>query len=110
MALGDDAACDVQAEAGALARLLGCEKGLECAGSHAGRHSRTGVADVDDDVVLLGAGGQPEHAFSVHRFDGVVDEGGPYLVELADVGLDRRAAGGGGAPPPDPLPYHMASP
>ena len=39
-----------------------------------------GVADVDDDILLLGAGGQSEHTFAVHRFDGVVDEVGPNLV------------------------------
>ena len=30
----DDPACDVQAEAGAFGRVLGREKGLECAGYH----------------------------------------------------------------------------
>jgi len=42
---GDDAACDVQAETGVSGRVLGREKGLECAGCHRRRHTAAGVGE-----------------------------------------------------------------
>src|SRR5208337_4522002 len=90
VALHDDAPCDVEAQAGAFADVLGRVKGLEGAGRHLRRHARAGVADLDDDVVAFGPGRQPERARAGHGVDGVVDEVGPYLVQLAGVCLDPR--------------------
>ena len=58
MAFDDDAPCDVQAEAGALADVLGGEEGLEGARGHLRWHPEASVADLDDDSVLFGAGRQ----------------------------------------------------
>jgi hypothetical protein len=93
VALHDDALCDIEAEAGALSRLLGRVEGLERAGRHLRRHARAGVADLDDDVALIGPGRHPERARAVHRVDGVVDEDGPYLIELARVDVDLGDVG-----------------
>src|SRR5208282_4397973 len=90
VALHDDAPCDVEAQAGAFADILGRVKGLERAGRHVRRHARAGVADLDDDVVPLGPGRQPERARAGHGVDGVVDKVGPHLVQLAGVCLDPR--------------------
>ena len=93
MALHDDALCDIEAEAGALARLLGRVEGLERAGRHLRWHAGAGVADLDDDVALIGPRRHPERSRAVHRVDGVVDEDGPYLIELARVGVDPGDVG-----------------
>ena len=50
-----------------------------------------GVGDLDDDRVAVGAGADRQRALAVHGVDGVVDEVGPDLVELAGVGVDLRA-------------------
>src|SRR5207237_6430372 len=65
VALYDDALCDVEAETGAFAHVLGGVKGLECAGRHLRRHAWAGVADLDDDGVVLGPCRQPERARAV---------------------------------------------
>ena len=91
VALDHDPAGDVEAEAGALADVLGREERLERARDDLRRHARSGVGDLDHDPVALGAGAHREGARAVHRVDGVVDQVGPDLVELAGVGLDRRA-------------------
>jgi len=93
VALHHDALCDIEAEAGALSHLLGRVEGLERAGRHLRRHARAGVADLDDDVALIGTRRHPERAGAVHRVDGVVDEDGPYLIELARVGVDPGDVG-----------------
>jgi hypothetical protein len=56
VALDDDAPGDVQTQAGALAGFLGGEEGLEGARGHLRWHPGAGVADLDDDSVLFGAG------------------------------------------------------
>ena len=103
VALHHDPSRDVEAETGALADLLGREEGLERALGDLGRHARPGVGDLHDDAGVVGARAHGQHALPVHRVDGVVDEVGPHLVELADVRLDRRHARGVLAPHLDPV-------
>ena len=93
MAFHDDASCDVESEAGAFANVFGGVEGLERASGNFRRHSRAGVDHLDDDIILFGPGGETERAGAAHGVEGVVDEVGPYLVELAGVGFDRWDAG-----------------
>jgi ABC-type nitrate/sulfonate/bicarbonate transport system substrate-binding protein len=44
---------------------------------------RVEAYDLDDDVVRFSPGGQPERAVAGHGVDGVVDEVGTHLVQLA---------------------------
>ena len=110
VALDHDAPGDVEAEAGALAHVLGGVEGLEGAARHLRRHSRAAVADLDDDAVAIQPGGQPQRARAVHGVDRVVDQVGPDPVELAGVGLDRGDAGAVVAPDrhaaPELVPQH----
>ena len=53
VSLDDDAPRDVEAEAGALADILGREEGLERAGCDLRRHARAAVPDLDDDGVAV---------------------------------------------------------
>jgi Domain of unknown function (DUF5134) len=84
---------DVETETGAFPRVLGRVEGVERAGRYLRWHTRSGVADLDDDVLLLDPGRQPERPCAVHRIERVVDEIGPHLVELAGVSLDPGEAG-----------------
>src|SRR5437870_10822715 len=49
----DDAVADVESEAGAPADVLGGEERLEDARPQLGRDARAGVANLDDDAVLV---------------------------------------------------------
>ena len=62
VALHDDAPCDVQAEAGAFACVLGRVKSLERASRHLRWHARAAVADLDGQVALFGSRRQPARA------------------------------------------------
>jgi hypothetical protein len=53
VALHNDALGDVEAETGALAYVLRRVERLERTGRHLRRHTRTGVADLDDDVISV---------------------------------------------------------
>ena len=53
MALYDDAARDIQAQASALANLLCCKEGLERPGGYLRRDARPGIADLDHYGVLI---------------------------------------------------------
>ena len=81
VAVDDDATCNVEAEAGALADALGGVEGLERALRHLRRHARAGVADLDDDAVALDAmDGTGTLRVATHvDADGVV-------VEIGDTG------------------------
>src|SRR6478735_2972358 len=71
----DDAPRDVQAEAGALADVLGREERLERVGLDLGGHAGPGVGDLDDDPArrLVGPRRDGQGALAGHRVDGVVD-------------------------------------
>jgi len=59
-------------------------------GRYLRRHPLAGVAELDDDVIPVSPRCDLERAHAVHRVNGVVDEVGPHLVELAGVCVDPR--------------------
>src|SRR5919106_4007330 len=93
VALDHDAPADVEAEAGALADRLGGVEGLEDVGQDRLGDARAGVGDLDDQAVAVAAGADGQPALAVHALhgvDGVLDQVGPDLVELAGVGRQQR--------------------
>ena len=83
-----DPVADVQAQSRALPDLLGREERIEDAALEFGRDSRSGVTDLDQHTIPVPAGADGQRALAVHGIDGVVDDVGPYLVELAALGAD----------------------
>ena len=102
----DDAVDRREAEAGALAHLLGGEERLEDLAEHAGRNAAAGVGDRQRAVVgdrqdvgaelrdlvrlhRIGLDRQRSAALRHHRVAGVDREVDDHLLELARVGADR---------------------
>src|SRR5215211_2639648 len=81
---------DVQAEPGALADRLGGEERFEDALAQLFGDARAGVANLEPHPVAVHGGAYGERAVTVHGLDGVVDQIGPYLVQLAGVDGDLR--------------------
>src|SRR5437763_15312742 len=92
VATDDDAIADVETEAGAVADILGREEGLEDAPLQFGRDSRSRVADLDEDAVAFPGGPHGQRALAAHGVDGVVDEVGPDLIQLARLRADLGKA------------------
>ena len=84
-----DAAGDVEAEARALADVLGREKRIEDAVRDVRGNARPVVDDPHDDLAL-DSGGLDADVSAGRGVDGVVEEVRPHLVELAAVALDCR--------------------
>src|ERR1700716_516899 len=92
VATDDDAIADVQTEAGAVANVLGREERFEDAPLQLGRNSGPGVADLDKDPIVFSGGPNSQRPFPIHGVDGVVDQVGPHLVQLARLGADLGEA------------------
>src|SRR3954468_24964234 len=82
VALLDDAAAGVQAEAGAAADLLGGEERLEDPVLVGRGDARPVIADVDLRAVTVAARADRDRAGLAERLDRVVDHFRPHLVEL----------------------------
>ena len=76
-------------EPGPLTRRLGREEHVEQLREVLRGDAGPVVLDLDLDHVARTPGTDDQGALTGHRIDGVVDEVGPYLVELARVGLNR---------------------
>src|SRR5260370_28658490 len=85
----DDAPGDVQPEPGALAHRLWREERLEYPAPDLLGYSRSGVAELDEDLVTVEAGAHRERSRPVHGRHRVVDQVRPHLVQLARVGRYR---------------------
>src|SRR6478672_11008019 len=90
VAIDDDAVGDVEAQAGPAADVLGRVERLERSLLHLRAHARAGVTDLDDDGLSVETRRDGEGADAAHGVDGVVDEVGPDLVELARHPVDER--------------------
>jgi hypothetical protein len=86
----DDPAGDDETQPGALTDRRGGEVRIEYPLTQVAGDSRTGVGDVDEQAGALGAGGQRQSSTARHRVDGVGDQVGPHLVQLAAPGGHRR--------------------
>src|SRR6185503_18963411 len=84
----DDAAGDVEAEARALAHIFRREEGIEDAIEDVLRNSGT-IVDHPHAYLALGCAGFDPDVTFWRRVDGVVQEIGPHLIELAAVAFDR---------------------
>src|SRR6266849_9350191 len=87
-----DPPADVQAEARSAADVLRREERLEDPRLDLRRDAWPIVGDLDQDADVLPGGADSQVSLAVHRVDGIVDEIGPDLVELAAVRVDTGQA------------------
>src|SRR5208282_3565749 len=73
----------IQAESRTFSHSLGGEKRFEDMGLHFLRNSRTVIANFNHNATVLLVGSNANLALPMHRIDGVIDNVGPDLVELA---------------------------
>ena len=83
MVLLHDALNGIEAEAGALAHFFGGEEGLENVLLDLGRNSRAIVGDLHYCALVIAIGADQKLSLATHGVDGVVDDVGPDLIELA---------------------------
>ena len=83
MTVDDDPSGDVETETGSFPTSFVVKNGSNARPAPTADDARTAVGDLDDDVVAIGAVVSRSVPRTVHRVDGVVDEVGPHLVELA---------------------------
>src|SRR5262249_29488392 len=90
MFLHDDVECQIQPKAGAFPEWFGGEERLEDVLAHVVGDSWPRVADLDPGHLLsIAAGADGQCAASIaHRGGRVVDDVGPYLVEITCVARD----------------------
>ena len=79
-----------QAQAGALAHVLGGEEGLEDAAHHLVGHARAGVVDLHPHPVVLQPRRQRDDAAALDRMRRIDDQVHEHLVQLAGQALHRR--------------------
>ena len=73
----------VEAEPGAFADSFGGEERFEDVRLHVGRNSRAVIGDLHHNAIVLAIGSNSKLAFAAHGVNGVVDEVGPNLIQLA---------------------------
>ena len=73
----------VEAEPGAFPNSLGGEERFEDVRLYVGRNSRTVIGDLNHDAIVLAIGSNSKLAFATHGVDGIVDDVGPNLIQLA---------------------------
>lgn len=88
--LSDDAQRGINVKGSTLSHLLRGEEGIENALLHVRRNAGAIVADFHDGAIQLVKRANPELAFAVHGVNGIINEIGPHLIELAAVGTDAR--------------------
>ena len=90
MTVADNAIADDEPEAGAGADGFRGEKRLEQVRLDIRRNAGTVVHDFDDELIIFQAGADADFPGAIDRMNGVVDEVGPDLIELAAVSHDAR--------------------
>src|SRR5215211_3419911 len=83
--IGDDASHDSQPESGSGSNIFGRVKRLEDVDLRRTWYPRSVVDDLDDHTRAFHVRPDGDTSASVHRVNGVVDQVGPYLVQLAAV-------------------------
>jgi len=83
---------NIEAQARPLADRLGGEERLKQPRLNLRRDTRTAVSELDQRVVALTARGNDKVATALHGVDRIVDNIGPYLIELAAVRLKTGQA------------------
>src|ERR1700693_4621340 len=78
-----DALHRVEAKPGSLPDSLGGEEWFEYVGLNFRGNSWTVVADLDHNTIVLAKGSHAQLAFTPHGVNGVIDDGGPHLIEFA---------------------------
>jgi len=73
----------VEAESRAFPDSLGCEERLEDMRQYIRRNSRAAVFDFNHNAIVVGICTNPEFALASHGVNGVINEVGPYLIQLA---------------------------
>src|ERR1700688_412228 len=73
----------IEAQPGSLPDALRREEGLEGVWPNLGRNPRTVIANLHHNAIVLAIGAHSQLTLSAHRVNGVVDDVGPDLVELA---------------------------
>ena len=73
----------VQAEASALSNSFSSEKGFEDVGLYLGGNPGAIVSNLNHNATVLAISANSKLALSAHGVDGIVDDVGPDLVELA---------------------------
>src|SRR6266478_6077463 len=73
----------VEAQSSSLPYSLGCEERFKDVCLNLGRNAWTVIANLHHDATVVLIGSYPKLAFSAHCIDGVIDDIGPYLIELA---------------------------
>src|SRR5712691_6847694 len=85
-----DSAHRVEPEPCAFSYSLGSEKRIEDMGLNFRRDTGAIVSNLHQHTIKLPRGTQPDFTLALHGFDGVIDEVGPDLIELASVGANLR--------------------
>ena len=73
----------VEAETGTFANSFGCEKRLEDMGLYLVGNSWTVIANLNHSATVVAIGSDAKFPFSVHGVNGIINNVGPDLVELA---------------------------
>src|SRR5947209_6811689 len=73
----------VEAEAGAFSNSFGGEERLKDVRLYCGRDSRSIVSNLNHDAPVVAISSNSQLTFPAHRINGIVDQVGPYLIELA---------------------------
>ncbi len=73
----------VESQPGAFSDSLGGEERFEDVRLYIGRNPRTVVGDLNHHAIILAIGSNSKFAFAAHRVNGIVDDVGPNLIQLA---------------------------
>src|SRR5438093_11761529 len=73
----------VESEPCTLADFLGGKERLKDVRLNGGGNARTIVGDLNHHAIVFAIGPHPKFAFAAHRVNGVVDNVGPHLIQLA---------------------------
>src|SRR3954467_11889788 len=92
MAVDNDAPHGRKAQAGSVAGVLRGEERVEDVLAHVDRDARPVVGHLDDRAAALAARAERDRPPLADRLDRVVDEVGPYLVELGAADGELRQA------------------
>ncbi len=77
-------------EAGAFPNSFGCEKRFKDVGLHVVGNSRTVIANLNHNAIVIAVGSDAKLALAVHRVNRVIDNVGPDLVELASKRIHQQ--------------------
>src|SRR5664280_1730651 len=83
----------IQPQTGPFPYSLGSEERFEDARLNVRRDPRPRISNLDHGTVSFQKGFDSQFTLPVHGIDGVVDDVGPYLVELAAIGVNQQRCG-----------------